>query len=247
MNFFSLFKRNIIYKLKKKISIDKDNLDNKSLDYLFQYYGSDKANIFRKDNNESHGYSKFYSSKLKNFKDEELNILEIGSYAGASAAAFAKYFSKANIFCFDINISNFNYQSKRINVYGVDINNEKKIKIILEKIFKKYKINSFDLIIDDGSHNLSDILFSLNFFFKYLKKKGIFVIEDFKFPNYYHYNRNINHILIDQFLENLKNKKITNSSIFSNEEQIFLINSINKIEINKGNLSNSDICFIEKK
>ena len=49
MNFFSLFKRNLIFKFKKKISIDNDNIASKSLDYLFHEYGSDKANIFKKD------------------------------------------------------------------------------------------------------------------------------------------------------------------------------------------------------
>ena len=126
MNFFSLFKRDIIYKFKKKISIDKNNLSLSSLDDLFHHYGSDKANFFKKENREGHGYSKFYTKHLDHLKNKQINILEIGSYAGASAAAFAKYFSKANIFCFDINISNFKYESKKIHVFGIDINNKKK-------------------------------------------------------------------------------------------------------------------------
>ena len=94
---------------------------------------------------------------------------------------------------------------------------------------------------------MSDILFSFNFFFKYLKKDGTFIIEDFKHPNYYKYNKNIDHILIDEFLENLMNKKLSPSSIFNENEQSDLINSIKKIEIFKGNLSDSDISFITKK
>ncbi|MDC0544865.1 hypothetical protein OAO00_00005, partial [Pelagibacteraceae bacterium] len=62
--------------------------------------------MFKKGNREGHGYSKFYTNHLNHLKNEQINILEIGSYAGASAAAFAKYFPKANIFCFDVNISN---------------------------------------------------------------------------------------------------------------------------------------------
>ena len=124
MNFFSLFKRNIIYQKKKKTSIDNDNLNKKSLDELFHHYGSDKADIFKKRNSKGHGYSKFYSKYLDNLKNKNINILEIGSYAGASAAAFTQYFPKAKIFCFDINISNFEYQSKKIYVHGIDINND---------------------------------------------------------------------------------------------------------------------------
>ena len=247
MNFFSLFKRNIFYKLKKKILIDIDKVEGKSLDKLFQFYGSDKGNYFEAGNTKGHGYSDFYTSQLDNLKDNKINILEIGSYAGSSAAAFVKYFSKANIFCLDINISNFKYKSEKIHVYGIDIKNLSKVKKTLNKIFQENHINNFDIIIDDGSHNLKDILLTLNFFFRYLKKNGTFIIEDFKHPNYYQYNRNLNHILLDEFLENIEKKKISNSSIFTEEDQIYLINSIKNINIKKGNLIDSDICFIEKK
>ena len=113
MNFFSLFKRNLLFKLKRKISIDKDNTENKSLDELFHQYGSDKADVFKPALREGHGFSKFYINQLINFKDKKMNILELGSYAGSSAAAFTKYFTDSKVFCFDINISNFNYKSKQ--------------------------------------------------------------------------------------------------------------------------------------
>ena len=247
MNFFSLFKRNLIYKFKKKTSIDIDNIKLNTLDELFHHYGSDKANVFKLNNKSGHGFSKFYEKNFKKFKDKKINILEIGSYAGGSAAAFVKYFPNINIFCFDINISNFKYKSKNIHVFGIDINNEKKINKILDSIFLQYNIDGFDLIIDDGSHNLSDILNGLKFFFQYVKSNGIYIIEDFKHPNYYSYNKNINHILIDELLNNLQNKKISVSNVFTQNDQIDLINQIEKIESYKGNLDDSDIAFINKK
>ena len=165
MNFFSLFKRNLIYNFKKKISIDNENINIDSLDRLFYHYGSDKADIFKKTENKGHGYSKFYKQKLEKLQNHKLNILEIGSYAGASSAAFAKYLPESNIFCFDINISNFVYKSKKIHVFGLDINNKKKTVKALNKIANHFKIKTFDIIIDDGSHNLSDILAALKFFY----------------------------------------------------------------------------------
>ena len=246
MNFFSLFKRNIIYKFKKKTLIDADNISLQSLDELFQYYGSDKASFFKKGNRKGHGYSSFYTNQLSNIKDRKINILEIGSYAGASAAAFVKYFSNANVFCIDINISNFEFESKKIHVFGIDVNNKVEVKKVLSKIFKQHQFTQFDLIIDDGSHNLKDILFSLNLFFQYLIKSGTFILEDFKHPNYYEYNKNINHILVDEFLRNILNKQLSNSSIFDDKDQKYLMNSIDRIDINKGLLSDSDICFIKK-
>ena len=246
MNFFSLFKRKLIYKFKKKISVDTDKINISSLDKLFYHYGSDKGEIFRKTENKGHGYSKFYKQKLDNLKNKKINILEIGSYAGASAAALIKYLPQSNVFCFDINISKFEYKSKKIHVFGLDINNQKKLTKIVNKIFNQYKIKEFDIIIDDGSHNLSDIITALKIFFKYLKKKGLYIIEDFKYPNYYPYNKNIDHILIDEVFKNLETKKIFNSNILSEKEQLDLMNKINKIEIYKGNLKDSDISFMTK-
>ncbi len=247
MNFFSLFKRNLIYKFKQKFSVDKDQISLKSLDELFHHYGSDKAEIFKITNQQGHGFSNFYEKKLEKFKNKKINILEIGSYAGSSAAAFIKYLPNSQVFCFDINVSNFKFKSKNIHVFGVDINNEKRIKKILNKIFTDYGFEKFDLIIDDGSHNLKDILIALKLFFKILKKESLYIIEDFKHPNYYKYNNNLEHIFVNEFLDNIVRKKISPSSIFNDNDQKNLIDSIKKIESFKGNLKDSDICFVTKK
>ena len=248
MNFLSLFKRKLIYKLKKKINIDNQILDNNSLDSLFEFFGSDKANKFLKNKNkQGHGFSVYYENELKNLKEKNINILEIGSYSGASAAAFTKFFSNSKVFCFDINISNFKYYSKNIEVFGLDINNHKDLKKAFDKIFNKHNFKNFDLIIDDGSHNLSDMLFSLNFFFKHLEKNGFFIFEDYKFPNYYNYNKNIDEILIDELIEKIKLKKNFESSIINEKDQIYLMNNIKSIKTYRGNFTDSDICFIQKK
>lgn len=246
MNFLSLFKRNILYKLKKKINIDNDGIKQKSLDDFFTYYGSDKASFFKKSDSKGHGFSKFYTQHLNHLKDSKINILEIGSYAGASAAAFIKYFPNSVVYCFDVNISKIEYSSNKMSVYGLDINNKKKLHKTLNKIILNNEIEFFDVIIDDGSHYLSDILLSLKTFFKYLKKKGIYIVEDYKHPNYYTYNKNVDDILFDQVLNDLKKKEIFDSNIITNEDQQYLFDKINSIHTYKGNLKDSDICFIEK-
>ena len=246
MNFLSLFKRSLIYRFKKKINIDKDGIKEKSLDDLFFHYGSDKSDIFKKLKDKGHGYSNFYTSHLKHLKHNEIKILEIGSFSGASAAAFKKFFFKSSIFCFDINISKFIYSSKNIHVYGLDVNNKRDLKKCLEIIRTKTHSNKFDVIVDDGSHNLSDLILSLKNLFEYVKSGGFYIIEDFKFPNYYEYNRNIDHIFMDEIFHNLNKKNFFKSSILKKEDQIYFHENISKISIHKGNLENSDICFIEK-
>ena len=248
MNFLSLFKRNLIYKFKKKISIKNDFLNNKkNLDELLFFYGSDKAEIFRLKNEKGHGFSKFYKKYLSELNNEQINILEIGSYAGASAAAFSKYIPNSKVFCFDVNITNFKYSSDKIFVYGLDIKNEYKVSKILKQIFKKNKFEKFDLIIDDGSHLLSDMLFSFNFFLKHVKKNRFYIIEDFKHPNYYKYNKDTNEILIDNLLKIIPKKEYFHSKIMNKKDQEFIFNEVKKIDIYKGNLKDSDICFITKK
>ena len=148
---------------------------------------------------------------------------------------------------FDINISNFKFSSKSIEVFGIDISNIRKTEKTITNLYKKNNFQYFDLIIDDGSHNLSDILISFNYLFKHLKSGGIYVIEDFKFPNYYNYNKDIEDILVDDLLEKILKKENFNSEIINKESQNYLFNAIDKIEINKGNLPHSDICFIKKK
>ncbi len=247
MNFLSLFKRKLIYKFKKKISIDRDNIKQKSLDDLLYYYGSDKANSIKNSNIKGHGFSKIYEQQFSYLKNKDINILELGSFSGASAAAFSKYFTSSKIFCFDINISNFIYESKNIYVSGVDINNFYEVESCLKNIFKNHKFNYFDIIIDDGSHYLSDILKSLNYFFKFVKNKGVYIIEDYRFPNYFTRNNDVNDILIDKLIENLEKKKFFESGLINKENQKLFFEQIDKIDQFKGLTVNSDICLIKKK
>ena len=138
MNFLSIFKRNLIFKLKKKIDIDKDQFNNNvQLDELFSFYKTDKANYIKSTKIYGHGYAKFYEKHFSNLRDKKLNILEIGSYSGASAAAFVKYFKDINIYCLDINLTKFLYKSKKIHPFGLDVSNNKMVKKFLINLQQK--------------------------------------------------------------------------------------------------------------
>jgi len=246
LNLFRQLKRYLIYKYKIKTNIDKisQNFNDLSINEIFKYFNTDKGSSWNK-NDQGHGYSKYYEKHLNLLKNKEIKILEIGSYSGASAASFVKYFPLSKIYCLDINIKNFKFSSERINVFGLDISK----KNMLNKFYKKANILNdekyFDIIIDDGSHKLSDILISINEFFLNLKPNGFYIIEDYKFPNYYAHLNDCSEIKIDKILDCIEKKEKFNSNII-NEEVIKILLNSTEIHRHHGMLENSDIAFIKK-
>ena len=242
MNLRNLFNGKLYYYLKPKINIDNEkNHINPNLENLFKQYGTDKANFI--DKKIGHGYTKFYLKHLNKFKKKEINILEIGSYSGASAAAFSKFFRKAKIFCLDINISNFKYQSKKIKVFALDACNKQEVDFFLKNNNINVNKNFFDIIIDDGSHKLIDILKGIKLFFSLLRPDGFYIIEDYKFDN----ANNKNVISIDKLKKKIFHKKKFKSEILDCRIQLKLFNDIKKIYTYKGNLEGSRIIFFNKK
>ena len=243
MNFFSLFKRNLIFKFKKKIDIDNDVFnENISLDELCSFYKTDKAKHIKITNTIGHGYSIFYQKHLENFQNKKINILEIGSYSGASAAAFAKFFPKANIYCLDVNLTNFIYKSKQIYPYGIDAT---KIKMV-NKFLNKINYPNFHIIIDDGSHILSDQLNAFNIFFKFVPLDGYYIIEEYKFPEYFEHLNNTIDPTFSEIINDIKNNKNINVNLFNNETSNLLKSENLKIFEYSGEQKISDIVFFKK-
>ena len=172
-----------------------------------------------------------------------MNILEIGTWEGASTASFATYFSKSKIYAIDRNFK-LKFKSKRIEFYHCDINNRDDL--IYFK--KKNSDKSFKIIIDDGSHFLNDMISSLKFFFKYLDDEGFFVIEDFNAPEYFKTldNSKGNELSIKEMLSNINKKKKFKSKILNDSDQEYLFENITDIKIFKGKTKISDIAFLKK-
>ena len=247
MNFFSIFKRNLIFKLKKKINIDKDIFQNNiKLEELFSFYKTDKANYIKPTKIYGHGYSEFYEKHFSGLRNKKLNILEIGSYSGASAAAFVKYFKDINIYCLDINLTKFIYKSKKIHPFGLDISNKKMIEKFLNKISFFEDIKNFDIIIDDGSHILSDQLKAIDYFFKYLNKDGYYVIEDYRFSEYIPHLKDTDDPCVKEIFETLKKNYKKDFKFISRETLENLRRNSSNIFEYKGNQKISSIAFIKK-
>ena len=192
------------------------------------------------------GYAEFYEKHFSNLRDKKLNILEIGSYSGASAAAFVKYFKDINIYCLDINLAKFLYKSKKIHPFGIDISNKKMIEKFLNKINFFESIKSFDIIIDDGSHILSDQLKAIDYFFKYLNKDGYYVIEDYRFSEYIPHLKDTDDPCVREFFEIIKKNINKDFKFISSETLENIRKNISNIFEYKGNQKISGIAFIKK-
>ena len=116
------------------------------------------------------GFMKLYDSFFKDYKDKNINILEIGVDNGDSLRVWREYFSKANICGIDIIKKDFKISNVEI------LCGSQNDPIFLDTVIKKY--NNFDIIIDDGSHLSKHIIFSFNYLFKHLNNEGLYIIED---------------------------------------------------------------------
>jgi hypothetical protein len=146
------------------------------LDEIAIKYGTDKSSLF-------HNYAVKYDKLLSQFKEQFTNILEIGVLNGNSVKMWEEYFPNAIINGIDINFECKQCESERIKITISDQGDENKLKELK-------KLGPFDFIVDDGSHIYNHQILSFQILFPFLKKGGIYVIEDIYTsytPEYYGY------------------------------------------------------------
>ena len=257
MRKISWYYKKLIFVLKKRTDIDKKIIKYNSLNDLFNYFGTDKGtnvkNPYNKNSNEifGHGFAEFYEKHFEKFKNEKINLLEIGTWYGASLAAFIHYFPNANIFGLDRNFK-YKFKSKRIFFFYCNTTDKNDLNNFKKKI-KKISKNNFKIIIDDGSHLLNGIIHNLKFFFRFLDKDGYYIIEDFNHPEYYNFlnDSDGNELLFKNIIQNIKNKTFFESKILNKEDQKYLFENIKDINVYKGKMFDkgkniSDIVFFKK-
>jgi len=246
-NYFHLDKKkNLDY-----FSIKNSFLFSKDLNFLFEYFNSDKGEKYinqythpsKRDNIKitAHGYSKFYENSFFEFKNDKVNILEIGSFYGNASAAMFFYFKNAKIFGADINPDMFNYTSKRMTSFFVNSSSISSIQNnILDKNIK-YKI-----IIEDASHMLKDQIISLFYLFPILESGGYFIVEELDFPEKREDMR-IGQEFPDlkSILKNILKEQDFNSKYINQNLKNYFLDNVETIEIFRGNIN--EIAIIKKK
>ncbi len=120
-------------------------------------------------------YFKAYDKHFSHFRDEPISLLEIGVQNGGSLEIWGKYFPQAErlIGCdIEEKCGDLTFEDPRIKVFIGDANTV----VTAEKIFADTP--EFDLIIDDGSHLVEDVLRSFAIYFPRVKEGGVYVVED---------------------------------------------------------------------
>jgi hypothetical protein len=135
--------------------------------------------LFRRKNGKPaakwQGYLQHYDRHFSSIKGKQVRLLEIGVQAGGSLEVWAHYFKSAkHIIGCDIDpaCENLRYTDPRINIVLGNINSSETLESIAAIT------DTLDVIIDDGSHNSSDIIKSFVQLFPRLADGGIYLIED---------------------------------------------------------------------
>ena len=117
------------------------------------------------------GFADFYNKILFNYKNDIKSIFEIGIFYGNSLNSWNEYFPNAKVYGIDkISIDMKNNNIKTFVGHQNDKN-------VLNKIIKE--TGNFDIIMDDGSHDLDHQQISLGILFKNVNPNGYYIIEDF--------------------------------------------------------------------
>jgi hypothetical protein len=140
------------------------------LDVVGALEGSDKSSSARF----AWDYLRHYEALLAPYRDQAINVLEIGIGKGPSLRMWRWFFSQAEITGVDINPDCLRHAGPRVTVeIGSQID-----PAFLDRICNRAPPT---VIIDDGSHVYEHMIFSFEHLFPKLAPGGIYIVEDIIF------------------------------------------------------------------
>lgn len=117
-------------------------------------------------------YPYYFERHLQEFVGRPITILEIGIENGGSLQVWKRYFGpQCKVVGIDINPQAI-YQEPQIFTECGSQTDHNFLRSVIQKHGRP------DIIIDDGSHNQTDILSSLSFLFSSLNEGGYYIVED---------------------------------------------------------------------
>lgn len=126
------------------------------------------------DSDTCHEYTTIYHDLLGHRRENIKRVLEVGVNAGSSLRMWREYFPNALIIGLDNNYDCL-FMEDRIMCILADQGDRKSLLAAME-----YAGGKFDLIIDDGSHELHHQILTMNTLAPFLEDDGIYVVEDIR-------------------------------------------------------------------
>lgn len=143
-------------------------------------YGTDKV---------SHGFLPHYENYTKQFRYDNVNVMEIGVFHGASIKMWHEYFPNGIIYAADwwqgLNGNKHTFANPRLFIDESSKYTRSRIVNLnqheiseLNDVRKELHDIQFDWILDDGSHLSQDQQQTLGYLWTLVKPGGYYVIED---------------------------------------------------------------------
>lgn len=130
------------------------------------------------DKNTVHSYIPVYESLFEPYRSREsLSILEIGISTGSSLILWERFFPQANIEGVDVQ-----FQELAIDALNIYSKAKRHLGNSTEKKFTD-TLGKYDIIIDDGSHEVHDQIKTFANLYPHLNENGIYVVEDIGGPS----------------------------------------------------------------
>jgi hypothetical protein len=123
----------------------------------------------------AHSYTGVYQKWMKPLQNQQIRLLEIGSYMGGSLILWHDYFQNGVIDSLDIwdGRSSESKSLNRVNFFQMDAYTDECVIFV-----KNYNPSGYDIIIDDGPHTLESQINCVQNYLYLLKEGGILFIED---------------------------------------------------------------------
>ena len=138
-------------------------------------YAAYAQEVGRKVSTKWDSYLDVYEELFRPFKQQAVDLLEIGVQNGGSLEIWSRYFPRARTLtgC-DINprCAGLAYDDPRVQVIVGNANEPATFQKIVQRSA------GFDLIVDDGSHRTNDVVSSFLSYFPLLKPGGVYIAED---------------------------------------------------------------------
>jgi len=136
------------------------------------------------DKNTDHSYLDYYQNILESYQNRKINFLEIGVDRGGSLFLWRKFFDKAIIYA----IEKF-YRITDADFTPFNTHIQDKVYLIIAEAYDELTANmvpNFDVIVDDGPHNLWSYVDTVRLYGPKLNAGGIFILEDIQNEEWKH-------------------------------------------------------------